>query len=98
MKTVNTLEVDRQLSASVAASIQCTLSDLQPCIQLISLETRVSDNSTKEVILQTVWQIKTVSNTNREKGLCINRGKEELKRQKLPHFSEHYVWYMSKVM
>jgi hypothetical protein len=49
-KTVNTLEVDRQFSASVAPSIERTLSDLQPCIQLISLEMWVSDNSTKEVI------------------------------------------------
>ena len=35
----------------LATSIQCTLSDLQPCIQLISLEMLVSDNSTKGVIL-----------------------------------------------
>jgi hypothetical protein len=47
IETVNTLEVDIQFSASVAASIQCTVSDRQPHIQLISLETWVSDNSTK---------------------------------------------------
>jgi len=51
IKTVNTLEVDRQFSASVAVSVQCTVSHLRPCIQFISLETWVSDNSTKEVTL-----------------------------------------------
>jgi hypothetical protein len=49
--TVNTLKVDRQFSPFVTASIQHTVPDLNPCIQLISLETWASDNSTKEVIL-----------------------------------------------
>lgn len=49
--TVNTLKEDRQFSPIVTASIQHTVPDLKPCIQRISLETWVSDNSTKEVIL-----------------------------------------------